>query len=96
MNKIILFVFLSVFCSLALFPQTYQLPNGGFEQWDGSSSDSEPSSWNAFPSAQCDLSGMAALVVLQPQQHDMQNQQILDLEVLEIIVVKFMQQKFLF
>lgn len=61
MNKIILFVFLSVFCSLALFPQTYQLPNGGFEQWDDSSSDSEPSSWNAFPSAQCDLSGMAAL-----------------------------------
>src|SRR5690554_1698101 len=63
MNKIILFVFLSVFCSLALFPQTYQLPNGGFEQWDDSSSDSEPepSSWNAFPSAKCDLSGIAFL-----------------------------------
>jgi len=61
MNKIILFVFLSFFCSLALFSQTYQFPNGGFELWDGSSADSEPSSWNAFPSAKCDLTGMASL-----------------------------------
>ncbi|MFW5805908.1 MAG: T9SS type A sorting domain-containing protein [Bacteroidales bacterium] len=43
------------------FGQVYQLPNGGFEVWDGSGTDDEPTSWNGFPSAQCDLSGMAAL-----------------------------------
>lgn len=41
--------------------QIYQLPNSGFEQWDGSTTDAEPTNWNGFPSAQCDLTGLAAL-----------------------------------
>ncbi len=41
--------------------QVYQLPNGSFESWDGSNSDDEPSYWNAFPTAQCDLTGLASL-----------------------------------
>ncbi len=38
----------------------YQLENPGFEEWDGGSDD-EPTGWNSFPSAQCDLSGIYAL-----------------------------------
>lgn len=33
----------------------YQLPNPGFEIWDGSGTDDEPTYWNGFPSADCDL-----------------------------------------
>ena len=43
------------------YPQIYQLPNGGFELWDGANSDAEPTNWNSFPTAACDLSGVAAL-----------------------------------
>lgn len=35
--------------------QVYQLPNGGFENWDGGSAN-EPTSWNGFPSSYCGLS----------------------------------------
>lgn len=41
--------------------QPYQIPNSNFESWDGASSDSEPVNWNSFPSANCALSGIAAL-----------------------------------
>ena len=41
--------------------QVYQLPNGGFEQWDGNGSDDEPTYWNGFPSSQCDLTGFYAI-----------------------------------
>lgn len=44
----------------ALFSQVYQLPNGGFEQWDGNGTNDEPTYWNGFPSGQCDLTGLAA------------------------------------
>lgn len=47
---------------MALNAQTpvYQLPNPGFENWDGNSSSDEPTNWNGFPSANCALSGLAA------------------------------------
>ncbi|MEG2070822.1 MAG: hypothetical protein RR034_05560, partial [Bacteroidales bacterium] len=50
MKKILLLMLL--FCQIMAFGQTYQLPNGGFENWD---SNSEPSNWNGFPSAYCSL-----------------------------------------
>ena len=48
---------------MALNAQTpvYQLPNPGFENWDGNSADDEPTNWNGFPSAECALSGLAAM-----------------------------------
>lgn len=53
-------IILSLLSSICLYSQTYQLSNSGFELWDGTASRDEPSNWNAFPSAQCDLSGFAA------------------------------------
>ncbi|MDD3860581.1 MAG: hypothetical protein PHW83_10310, partial [Bacteroidales bacterium] len=53
-----LLVCLIIFISIAntiLYAQVYQLPNGGFEIWDGTSSDAEPTNWNGFPSAECTL-----------------------------------------
>ena len=43
---------------LALNAQTpvYQLPNPGFENWDGNGSDDEPTNWNGFPSSNCTVS----------------------------------------
>jgi len=57
------FIFINILFLVlgASYAQTYQLPNGGFELWDGSSPESEPTHWNGFPSAACDLSGVAAL-----------------------------------
>ena len=48
---------------MALNAQTpvYQLPNPGFENWDGNGSDDEPTNWNGFPSAECALSGLAQM-----------------------------------
>ncbi|MBQ2541936.1 MAG: hypothetical protein II554_01180, partial [Bacteroidales bacterium] len=39
------------------FSQVYQLENPGFEQWDGNGADDEPTGWNSFPSASCELTG---------------------------------------
>ncbi len=61
MRKCLLGILLSLFLINNLFSQSFQILNGGFENWDGSSADDEPSYWNAFPSAQCDLTGFAAL-----------------------------------
>lgn len=44
-----------------LYSQVYQLPNSGFENWDGNNSEDEPTNWNGFPSAACDLSFPASL-----------------------------------
>ncbi|HOZ31055.1 MAG TPA: hypothetical protein PLL66_09075, partial [Bacteroidales bacterium] len=49
---IICLIFIGVYHANA---QVYQLPNGGFEFWDGTGSDDEPSNWNSFPSAECTL-----------------------------------------
>lgn len=38
----------------------YQLPNGGFEQWDGSSATNEPSHWNSFATADGTYASMAS------------------------------------
>lgn len=42
------------------FSQVYQLENPGFEDWPGSVT-SEPTGWNSFPSANCGLTGLAAM-----------------------------------
>ncbi|MCK9256016.1 MAG: T9SS type A sorting domain-containing protein [Bacteroidales bacterium] len=56
MRKAKIFLFLGIIlCSINLFSQTYQLPNGGFELWDGNGASDEPSSWNSFPSADCNI-----------------------------------------
>ena len=39
------------------FSQIYQLENGDFENWPGSAT-TEPTGWNSFPSASCELSGL--------------------------------------
>ena len=39
---------------VAMKAQVYQLPNGGFEQWDGSG-DAEPTNWNSFATSECTL-----------------------------------------
>ncbi|MBQ3832414.1 MAG: hypothetical protein II815_04495, partial [Bacteroidales bacterium] len=39
------------------FSQVYQLENPGFEDWPGDAT-SEPTGWNSFPSASCELSGL--------------------------------------
>lgn len=41
--------------------QSYQISNSNFETWDNTSNTSEPTNWNSFPSANCALSGLAAL-----------------------------------
>ncbi len=51
---LILTILMSIGNSI-LFAQVYQLPNGGFEIWDGTSADAEPTNWNGFPSAECTL-----------------------------------------
>ncbi len=38
----------------------YQLPNGGFEAWDGSSNESEPTHWNSFASSDGTLASFAS------------------------------------
>lgn len=54
MIRLLLLVF-AIFLTIFSAAQVYQLPNGGFENWDGGSNN-EPKNWNAFPSAICDLS----------------------------------------
>lgn len=43
-----------------VFSQVYQLENGDFEEWPGSAT-SEPTGWNSFPSASCELPFPASL-----------------------------------
>ena len=62
-NIIIGFVFLGL--ALAMVQTVgaqgvYQLPNGGFETWDGSSNTSEPTHWNSFASSDGTWSGLAS------------------------------------
>ncbi|MDR2835368.1 MAG: T9SS type A sorting domain-containing protein [Bacteroidales bacterium] len=55
MKKVIfslLFLIPFSFC----FSQVYQLPNGGFEDWEGSGDNAEPVKWSSFKTSQCDLS----------------------------------------
>ncbi len=58
---LLLLILCTLFINVSLLSQVYQLPNGGFETWDGNGSDDEPANWNAFPSAACDLSFPASL-----------------------------------
>lgn len=60
-KKLYILFLLTSFVNLGLFSQVYQLPNRGFENWDGTSDNSEPTNWNGFPSAVCDLTGIASL-----------------------------------
>ncbi len=61
MKRKILLIGISLLINVALFSQVYQLPNGGFEIWDGTGANDEPTNWNGFPSAACDLSFPASL-----------------------------------
>jgi len=62
MKRVLLIqVALFLLINTSLFSQVYQLPNGGFETWDGTGSDDEPTNWNGFPSAACDLPFPASL-----------------------------------
>lgn len=54
-KHVLLIILFLVATNYILFAQTYQLPNGGFEIWDGTDSDDEPTNWNSFPSAECTL-----------------------------------------
>lgn len=55
MKKIITFLTMLLFMtSWNIFAQVYQLPNGGFEEWDGTGS-AEPTGWNSFATAECTL-----------------------------------------
>ena len=42
------------------YSQVYQFENPGFEDWPGAA-DSEPTGWNSYPSANCQLSGFLSL-----------------------------------
>lgn len=56
MKKVAIFLLaLAIFMPVFTFAQIYQLPNPGFENWDGTQSDAEPSSWNSFETAECTL-----------------------------------------
>lgn len=56
MKKVAIFLLaLAIFMPVFTFAQIYQLPNPGFENWDGTQSDAEPSSWNSFATAECTL-----------------------------------------
>jgi hypothetical protein len=59
MKKTCIFTVAMLVFSLGCMAQ-YQLPNGGFEQWDGSSATSEPSHWNSFATADGSYSSMAS------------------------------------
>lgn len=55
MKKMLLVCVLICLFSGVVLPQVYQLSNPGFEVWDGNGSDDEPTHWNGFPSASCNL-----------------------------------------
>ncbi len=55
MLKLIILLIISIVFYNTAQAQVYQLPNSGFEIWDGNSPDDEPSHWSGFPSAQCNL-----------------------------------------
>lgn len=53
-----------LFCSIIGYTQVYQLPNGGFEQWEtvtyNNTSGEEPLHWNSFITASGSLASMGA------------------------------------
>jgi hypothetical protein len=51
----VFFLFFLFFLTGNLYPQVYQLSNPGFELWDGNGTNDEPTNWNGFPSASCNL-----------------------------------------
>lgn len=55
MKKLIFFI-LIFFIIFSLKSQVYNLPNGGFEDWEGSGDSEEPVKWNSFKTSKCDLS----------------------------------------
>lgn len=55
MKKLLLICVSICFLSGVVHSQVYQLSNPGFEQWDGYGTDDEPTNWNGFPTASCNL-----------------------------------------
>lgn len=58
-KKSILLLFIVVFCGGAMAQGGYQLPNPGFEQWDGNE-ESEPTHWNTFSSCDGSYASLAS------------------------------------
>ncbi len=59
MKKHILFFSILTICTSIAAAQQFQLPNPGFEQWDGGY-DSEPTHWNTFESSDGSYSSLAS------------------------------------
>lgn len=59
MRKTLLFVVAMVMAVFVAQAQ-YQLPNPGFEQWDGTSATAEPANWNSFATADGTYASMAS------------------------------------
>lgn len=57
MKKTLLLLAATLACAAA--SAQYQLPNGGFEEWDGNAT-SEPASWNTFSSSDGSLASLAS------------------------------------
>ncbi len=55
-----LFLFLALALAATAASQTYQLPNAGFESWDNTALDAEPSYWNSFASSDGSFAGLAS------------------------------------
>ena len=53
---ILVFALAAALCAEA----QYQLPNGGFEQWDGNALDAEPSHWNSFATSDGSYASLAS------------------------------------
>lgn len=58
-NTLIL-ILLALLTTLPSSGQDFQLPNGGFEQWSGTSLDAEPSHWSTFSSADGSYASLAS------------------------------------
>lgn len=56
----ILSLILAVAFTATVNAQTFQLPNTGFEDWDNSAIDAEPSHWNSFATSDGSLAGFAS------------------------------------
>ena len=46
--------------SLTATAQNYQIPNGGFEDWDDAAATAEPAHWNSFATSDGTFSGFAS------------------------------------
>ena len=63
MKKILLLLLVGLLVQTQVVGQTvYQLPNPGFEDWPGTDITTEPTAWNSFPTAQCNVPNIAWVI----------------------------------